>query len=428
MQTLYIKIYTLIYYLILPFLLLRLMWRSRRNPAYRYRWQERFGFAPSQKQSIWVHAVSVGETIAAIPLIHQLQHHYPDYTIIVTTTTPTGSAQVKKNLGDSVIHVYLAFDIPSGINRFLQRTKTKFCIIMETEIWPNLLRCCEKKKIPVVMANARLSARSLQRYRRITKIMRPLLNSYTTVIAQSREDGERFIQLGLNPERLIISGNIKFDLELDPNLQQQGLATRCSWKSTNRPTFIIGSSHEGEESILLQAFAQIKKEFDDILLIIAPRHPERFDRVFQLCTQAGFRVARRSRNESAFQQDILVADTMGELRLLYATSDIAFVGGTLVPIGGHNLIEPAAMGLPILSGPNLQNCSEIGNLLKCADALILVKDAESIAEKIKSLLLDPILLKKIGENARNVVNANRGALEKHLQHIKSLKATRKKIS
>lgn len=418
MRTLYLKIYTLLYFLALPGLFIRLLWRARRNPAYRQRWKERLGLSPrSAKPAIWIHAVSVGESIAATPLIKTLQQLYPDYQLVVTTTTPTGSAQIQKTFGNDILHTYMPYDLPFCLKRFLARTQTKLCIIMETEIWPNTLTLCKKHDIPVLFANARLSERSLKRYLHFHSVMKNLLAQVTWVMAQSQEDADRFVTLGIARDRVAVSGNIKFDLEIDATLTQSGQALRQQWQSQARPTFIAGSSHEGEESILLEAFQIIKHTFPNALLIIVPRHPERFDRVFQLCQKTNFSVGKRSTQASAQACDIYLGDTMGELRLLYAASDIAFVGGTLVPVGGHNLIEPAALGLPILSGPHLENCEEIGRLLRKANALAHVEDASMIAAQVCKILSTAGLRDTIRQNGQSVVLQNQGALHKHVKLI-----------
>lgn len=413
--------YTFAHYLALPIILLRLLWRSRYSKGYRQRWNERFGYIkrlPPEQKSIWVHAVSVGEVIAAIPLIKALIQQYSNYTVVVTTTTPTGSAQVIKHLNNQVLHVYSPYDVPSCVNRFLRRSNTHLCIIMETELWPNMLRCCCKRNIPILLANARLSESSMRKYQLITGMTKTMLSAYTMVAAQGLLDGERLIALGLDPNKLIISGNIKFDIHISETLIEEGNSLRKEWKSQYRPTFIGASTHEGEEIILLNAFKEIRKRLPNTLLILVPRHPDRFSKVARLCREKNFKIAQRSLNQQLDEQtDILLGDTMGELRLIYSASDIAFVGGSLVPIGGHNLIEPAAIGLPVLTGPYLQNFSEISKLLKNAGAAQIVVDAKSIASAVVALFSAAELREKISIKAREVIAANRGALMKHMEWI-----------
>lgn len=413
-------IYTIVYYLIMPFVLIRLLYRSRHTKEYRKRWNERFGYITTDKQHdyIWIHAVSVGETIAAIPLIKLLiQQYHPRYHFLVTTTTPTGSALVIKNLGDQVIHVYAPFDVPSVVARFLRRIRVKLCIIMETEMWPNLLFACKKQHIPILLANGRLSERSCLRYQFISNLTKRMLSTYHTVAAQGVLDGERFLQLGLDPKKLIISGNIKFDIEIPDALIQQGKKIRKDI-GLERRVLIAASTHDGEEAIVLNAFQKIREEIPNLFLILAPRHPDRFQKTAELCTQFKLKIATRSQ-KTLIQSDtdILLVDTIGELQMIYAAADIAFVGGSLAPIGGHNLIEPAALGLPILTGPNLHNFTEISRLLQNAGAAQIVTDSNSIADAVIALCSAKELREKIGKCAKETIEANRGALQKHVECV-----------
>lgn len=414
-------LYTIGFYLAFPVILLRLLWRSRKNSHYRHRWNERFGYIKrlgAEQKSIWIHAVSVGEAIAAIPLIRELKKRYPDMTIVVTNTTPTGSAQIKNAFNNEILHFFTPFDVSSAINRFIRRINPVMCVIMETEMWPNLLRCLKRKKIPVMLANARLSERSKKNYKIISNITRNMLSTYTVVSAQGLLDGERFIELGLDPSRLMLSGNIKFDISLPADIEIQAKNLRAEWNSLHRPTFVAASTHEGEETILLQAFGLIRQKIPNTLLIIVPRHPGRFEKVGKLCASAGYRVAYRSKNEIPDQgTDIVLGDTMGELCLIYATTDVAFVGGSLVPTGGHNLIEPASLGLPVLTGPYLHNFTEISRILKSAGAAQVVQDAKSLANAVIALFSAKELRERMGHCAKEVVIENRGALEKHLDWI-----------
>lgn len=414
-------LYTLGFYLAFPFILLRLLWRSRKNSHYRHRWNERFGYIkrlPREQKSIWIHAVSVGEAIAAIPLIRELKTRYPMMKIVVTNTTPTGSAQIKNAFNNEILHFFTPFDVSSAINRFIRRINPVMCVIMETEMWPNLLRCLRRKKIPVMLANARLSERSKKNYKIIRNITRNMLSTYTIVSAQGLLDGERFIELGLDPNRLMLSGNIKFDLTLPEDIEMQAKTLREKWAATHRPTFIAASTHEGEEIILLQAFAQIRQKIPNTLLIIVPRHPARFEKVSKLCLSEGYRIASRSKNEiPTAETDIIIGDTMGELCLIYAATDIAFVGGSLVPVGGHNLIEPASLGLPVLTGPYLHNFTEISKKLKTAGAAQIVHDAKSISNAVIALFSAKELRERMGRCAKEVVIENRGALAKHVNWI-----------
>lgn len=411
-------LYTILLYLAIPFIMLRLLWRSRHIKEYRQRWHERFGYftALPTGKNIWLHAVSVGEIIAAIPLIKTIQQYYPQYDIIVTTTTPTGAQQVLMHLKDQVHHFYTPYDLPVNVKRFLKRTNPILCIIMETELWPNLLHVTHAHKIPIFIANARLSERSFQGYQRISRFTRTMLNKITLVAAQSKADAERFIRLGLDEEKLIIAGNIKFDLQLSKNLFAEGKSLRAHWN--NRPTLIAASTHEGEEKIILNAFRTIQKKYPDTLLILVPRHPNRFSSVAQLCHSMKFNIVQRSHNQFPHANtDILLGDTLGELRLFYAAGDIAFIGGSLVPVGGHNLIEPAAMCLSIITGHHLHNFIAISQLLKDADALITVCDSQTLANSVIQLFADPKLRDAMGKRAYQVYRDNTGALQKHLEII-----------
>lgn len=404
-------LYTILLTLATPFILLRLFWRSTRQKAYRQRIIERFAFYPALKnqQSLWIHAVSVGETHAAFPLIKFLVQHYPQFKILVTTTTPTGSAEILKQFGNQVLHYYTPYDLPSIINRFLKKMRPRLCIIMETELWPNLLYYSHKKNIPILLANARLSEKSFRGYKKISSLVRDMLNCFTTVAAQSAEDGERFLKLGLIKNKLLITGNIKFDTSMPANLSENAQALRAHWQQ--RPAWIAASTHEGEEELILQAHKKILQHFPNALLILVPRHPERFNKVANLC-RADFSIARRSEHQLPEDNtQIYLGDTMGELRLLYAASDVAFVGGSLVPIGGHNPIEPALLNLPIINGPHFHNFKMITTQIELAGGLKIIHNTEELAQWVVSLLQDPNLRQHYGENARKLCLSHSGALQ-----------------
>lgn len=414
-------LYTAIYYLAIPFVLLRLLWRSRHTIGYRKRWHERFGFiASTSRDSIWFHAVSVGETLAAIPLITEIHALYAStHDIIVTTTTPTGSALVTQHLKNTVLHTYAPFDIPTAISRFIKRVNPKICIIMETEMWPNLLTGCKKNHIPVILANARLSERSMRHYRFVRTITKYMLDIYQLVAAQGVLDGERFLQLGLDPKKLVISGNVKFDLTIPDEIILSGKKIRAHI-GENKKVWIAASTHEGEEAIILNAFLLLREKIPDVFLILVPRHPNRVPKIITLFEQKNISPALRSKNNMDASHCVLIVDTIGELKLFYAASDVAFVGGSLTPIGGHNVIEPAALGLPILSGPHYHNFNEIGKLLLDAGALQIVIDAASIENHVSALFFSADLREKIALSAKKTIEANRGALDKHVQYIQSI--------
>lgn len=409
-------LYSLLLYLLLPAILLRLCWRALRAPAYARRWGERFGrvaplLGPGSGPVIWIHAVSVGETLAALPLIRRLQAAQPQARLLVTTTTPTGSARVRAALGDGVAHCYAPYDFPHAVRRFLRRVQPALLIVMETELWPNLLHGCARRDIPVVLANARLSARSAAGYARVAALTRPMLAALTRVAAQTGADGERFLALGLEPERLHVTGNLKFDLELDAALRARAHQLRAAWRGGVRPIWLAASTHEGEDEIVLAAHRQLLATRPDALLVLVPRHPERFDRVHALCMGQGFRTLRHSAGRPpAIDTQVLLGDTMGELLAFCGAADLVFVGGSLVPVGGHNLIEPAAWGRPVLSGPELFNFAEAAALLETGGGLRICADGAALAAAVAELLDQPERRAAMGAAAHAVAAANRGAL------------------
>jgi 3-deoxy-D-manno-octulosonic-acid transferase len=414
-------IYSVFFYLLTPLIVARLLYRAVKAPAYRLRWAERFGFVSpvsSDKKTIWVHAVSVGETLAAVPLVKALQERYPDYRLIVTCMTPTGSERVKAAFGDSVDHCYAPYDMPDSVARFLNRVEPKILIIMETELWPNTIAACHKRNIPVLLANGRLSEKSTTAYRRIQPLVRPMLTQLSAVAAQHGDDGARFTDLGLANSALTVTGNIKFDLSLDQVIKDKAQQLLTEWRGTNqRPILLVASTHRGEDEIILDAFAQIKTKIENPLLVLVPRHPERFNQVAELCTATGFNLARRSCEDGVDGAEILLGDTMGELMSFFGVCDIAFVGGSLVPSGGHNMIEPAAWGVPVLTGPHLFNFSEASQLLLEGGAMQICHSADQMAEQAVELLQSQAKCAEMGSAAQRIAEANRGALDRLLNLI-----------
>ena len=405
-------LYSAGFYLAIPFLFARLYWRGRKEPDYRRRWAERFGFIDAIPPAcIWVHAVSLGETRAAVPLIRALQERYPAKSILVTTMTPTGSRQVRDSFGTRVFHVYLPYDLPGAVQRFLRRSRPSLGIIMETELWPNVLHACRAADVPVVIANARLSARSARGYGWIAKLIRPALRSITLIAAQTPTDAERFIALGVDPANIKVTGNIKYDLSLPEGLERRGQDARRTLFGA-RPVWIAASTHQGEDEIILDAFQSVRETFPELILILVPRHPPRFDGVFQLCQQRSLTTLRRSsgRDFAVKTADVYLGDSIGELLLLYAMADLAFVGGSLVPTGGHNVLEPALLGVPVVFGPHMFNFAEAAQHLLAANGVRQVQNADELAEVIANLLANPSIRQRMGEKARQAVNANRGAL------------------
>ena len=378
--------------------------------------QERPG-TPEQ-ETLWIHAVSVGETQAALPLIKALQQHYPHLTLVITTTTPTGSERVRAALGDTVFHVYAPYDLPGAVRRFLQRTHPRVAIIMETELWPNLIHGCRQHGIPVIVANARLSERSAAGYQRIAGLTRQTLQDITMIAAQASADAQRFMALGADPAQVRVTGNIKFDITPAADLQQQAAALRHTW-GTYRAVWIAASTHQDEDEQVLAAFAAVKLALPDTLLILVPRHPERFAKVAALCREQGYNIALRSEQTRCdATTDIFIGDSMGELMLFYAASDVAFVGGSLVAHGGHNLLEPAVLGVPVITGPHTFNFADISRLLLEGGAARQVSHPPELAETVIAYLKNDAPRRSTGEQGQRLVVQNRGALVKLMAIIR----------
>lgn len=406
-------LYSSLLYLITPLVLLRLWWKGFELPDYRRRWGERFGFVPAPAQPVeaWVHAVSVGESLAALPLIRALVARHGVGRVLVTTMTPTGSQRVREALGEQVLHTYLPYDLPGVVARYLERMRPRRVVVMETELWPNLYRALARRGVPLVVANARLSPRSFRGYGRVRGFATSVLSDCTEVAAQSEADAERFRQLGA--PRVSTMGNIKFDLAVPEAQVQLGRSLREALGQ--RPVWIAASTHEGEEEAALAAHRELRKSLPDAALILVPRHPQRFDGVAKLVATADFSCARRrSWGGEALAADVLLGDSMGEMFAYFAAAQIAFVGGSLVPVGGHNVLEPAALGLPVLFGPQMHNFIAARDLLLGENAAEQVADAGQLAAALLRLLQDPAGRDAMGDAGRRAVVANRGALQKLL--------------
>jgi 3-deoxy-D-manno-octulosonic-acid transferase len=413
-------LYSALFYLLIPFVLLRMLWRSRRAPAYRRRLPERFGLfeAPPAGPTLWLHAVSVGETLAAAPIIEQLLQDYPQHRLVVTTTTPTGSEQVQSLFGERVFHVYAPWDLPGAVSRFVNAIRPELLLIMETELWPNMLHYSKAAGCRVLLANARLSQRSAAGYQRFAGLTRSMLEQIDTVACQARADGDRFLFLGLPREALQITGSIKFDLELDAQMRSRAAQLRQEFGAGQRPILVVASTHPGEDELVLQAFAHVRRELDKLLLVLVPRHPERFDGVCALCQEAGWKVVRRSSGRPPDpSDDILLGDTMGELVLLLSTASVAVIGGSLVEHGGHNVLEAAAWGVPVVTGPHMFNFAEISALLSEAGGMIQLDDPAELGRCLLLLLQDPGRCRKMGEAGQRVVADNRGAKQRLLNLV-----------
>lgn len=403
-------LYTALLYLCLPVILARLLWRSRTNPAYRRRWPERFGFGPPATEArVWIHAVSVGEVNAAAPLIRRIQAEFARAPLLLTTTTPTGSQQAARLFGDSVLHQYLPYDTPDAMGRLLERYHPQVAVIMETELWPNLTALCARRGIALLLANGRLSDRSLRGYRRFRGISRRCLVRFQAILAQSHDDAARFRELGATT--VTVAGNMKFDAG-DPNKPGTAQEYRAAFGLGDRPVWVAGSTHAGEESLLIDVHRQVLVRHPDALLIIAPRHPERFGEVAALLDQRGLSYQRRSGSRACRQTDaVLLADTMGELPVLYALGRVAFVGGSLAAAGGHNLLEPLRAGVPVLFGPHMENFRDIERLTLDYGAGEQVETGEKLAQRLESYLTDPRLCRERVHNATRLLDDCRGATE-----------------
>lgn len=401
------RFYTLLFYLLMPLIFLRLGWRGFQSPGYWRRWPERLGWLSQRPtpQSIWIHAVSVGEVQATVPLVKALSTE----SIVITTMTPTGAQRVAALFGGRVQHFYLPYDLPAAMTRFLTQLQPRVAIIMETELWPNLLSACQQHAIPLILANARLSAQSARRYRYLGRLIQQMLTQITVIAAQTQLDAERFQALGA--PRVQVTGTIKFDQYLSAVDHNQALKLRQQWGP--RPVWIAASTHEGEEVQVLAAFDTVKTTLPQLLLVLVPRHPERFDHVARLCQHRGYTLVRRSQKPSVhLETDIYLGDTLGDLAMLYATADVAFVGGTLVAVGGHNLLEPAAVGLPIIIGEHVFECAEISQHLLAQHAAQQVSNASQLSQVVLRLLTDTPLRTQSGQNARSFFERNQGASQK----------------
>ncbi|WP_282356064.1 lipid IV(A) 3-deoxy-D-manno-octulosonic acid transferase [Pseudomonas sp. PS01303] len=418
-------LYTALFYLGLPLVAIRLWLRARKAPAYAKRIGERFsyGMPTLQPGGIWVHAVSVGESIAAAPMIRALLQRYPQLPITVTCMTPTGSERIQALFANEprIQHCYLPYDLPCAAARFLDRVQPKLAVIMETELWPNHIHQCAKRGIPVALANGRLSERSARGYGRFRKLTAPMLAEMSFFAIQTEAEAQRFRDLGARPETVEVTGSIKFDLTIDPALLQRAAELRGQWQAQERPVWIAASTHEGEDEVVLDAHRRLLANHPDALLILVPRHPERFNSVFELCQREGFSTVRRSTGANVdAQTSVLLGDTMGELLFLYALADSAFVGGSLVANGGHNLLEPAALAKPVLSGPHLFNFLDIAAQLREAGALAEVEDAEGLAVEVRRLFELPRDAQRMADAGLAVMRRNQGALQRLLDGLARL--------
>jgi 3-deoxy-D-manno-octulosonic-acid transferase len=443
-----LRLYSLLIYCAVPFALAAVLWRGLRDRRHwrglgeRFGWGRRLNSAPNSAPSIWLHAVSLGEMSAAAPLVRALRVKYPQCPLVLTTATLTGRARAAALFGDGAEVRFLPYDTPGAVARFLDRIRPRLALIVETELWPNLFAECERRGVPLVLASARLSAKSVARYRRLGNLFRGLFSAVSLVAAQTVEDAERFIAIGAQRARTRVVGNIKFDTSLGAEAIDRGRALRASF-GVERPTWIAGSTHAGEEEQVLAAHETLRDGLPDALLLLVPRHPERFEGVADLLSRRQLRFSRRSSSssdggsgggsgsgagrgsgggepvgvETGGAAQVLLVDTVGELESLYASADVAFVGGSLVPIGGHNLLEPAALGLPVLTGPHYFNGKDIGRLMLNQGAALQVGNAQELAALLARLLADPEERRRIGDIGRHIVESNRGSVARLLELI-----------
>ncbi|SFR85471.1 3-deoxy-D-manno-octulosonic-acid transferase [Marinobacter daqiaonensis] len=411
-------LYSQCFRLILPFVLLRLWWQSRRNGGAANGWRQRLGFVPAMSEPvIWVHAVSVGETIAAGPLVKALLERRPDIPILMTAMTATGSGQARAMFGDRVLYAYSPYDTPGSVRRFVRRVHPCALAIMETELWPNLIREVSQRRCPVFLVNARLSARSAKGYRRVGSWVKTILGRLDWIAAQADEDARRFLTIGAREEAVSVTGSIKFDVDITPDVRRRAADLR-QWIG-GRPVWIAASTHDGEDEQLLAAHARVLQSTPGALLIIVPRHPERFDAVADLTRKKGFTLARRSADEAVAGAQVYLGDTMGELLVMYGAANVAFVGGSLIERGGHNPLEPAGWGIPVISGPHVFNFETIYRQLDRGQGLVRISQEQELANEVIRLLVNPEEAEAVGRAALAVVEANRGALDRVVEGILS---------
>ncbi len=419
-------LYSLLLYLIFPFVIFRLLWRSRANPAYRQRIAERIGFVKvdSDKPIIWVHAVSVGETIAAQPLIEALILQYPNHKILITTTTPTGSDRVKALFGDRVAHVYFPYDLLGAVSRFIKRVKPQLLIVIETEIWPNLYTACHKNEIPLALVNARLSQRSTDKYLKIKPLVAETLANINLIAVRSPADKERFKALGASDDQLSTAGNIKFDFEANVKQVEQGRQWRKQLQH-NKQVWVAASTHAGEDGIILATYKTLQKQFPTLLLVLIPRHPERFDDVFQLCTvleSENIKTVRHSQRDDYqnLQTNIILGDSMGEMQSWFATADVVFMGGSLVETGGHNPLEAIAQGVPVVSGPHMFNFDDIADQLSDAGLLLMGESETKVEEMVVGVLKQQASISDFAKKAEEFMQQHQGVTARLIKQLSKI--------
>jgi len=419
--------YSLLFFLLLPILLIRLTLKIKKSRQYQLypqngRWKERLGWFPKlnlTQDPIWIHTVSVGEFMAAMPLINKFLEQHPDVPVLVTCTTLTGSDQILKSLGDQVSHVYLPWDCPFAVKRFYRQVRPRIGLIMETEIWPNLIHYGKKSNIPMVLLNARMSVKSARGYQKLSTFSANVLQKFSAICVQNSEDAGRFKSLGAKQETLHITGSIKFDLTPDAKFKLKAEQFRNQLNWHNQQVLIAASTHESEDELVLGTYKRLRTEFPDLKLVVVPRHPERFEHVFQQCRKSGFAVLKRTQIDKSSHAsiDILLGDSMGEMMLYFDLGTVVIMGGTFMPNGGHNILEPAALGLPIFYGPSMFNFKIINELFLERHAAVQLSDKNSLYDSLSDYLKYPQKLELLGKNALEIMKENAGAKDRMYQII-----------
>lgn len=412
--------YTFLLYLMLPIVPIKLLWRGLKQPEYRLHWRERFGFytLPVKKPIIWLHCVSVGETRAAAPLVNALLNQYPHHQILLTHTTPTGRTTSEQLFGDKVQRVYLPYDLPFAVKGFLTHFKPVVGVLLETELWFNLMATCKQRGVPLLLVNARLSEKSAQGYAKLGKLVNNGLQNLTAIAAQTEQDAKRLQALGA--QNVQIMGNLKFDVTPPTGAAWQGKQLR-NFFGEHRPVFLAASTRDGEETIILDATHQAN--IPDLLTVIVPRHPQRFNAVEVLLQQRGLHYQKRSTLNQTVdaKTQVILGDSMGELFVYYASADVCLVGGSLLPFGGQNLIEPMRMGKPVLIGEHTFNFKEVADLAVAQCAAWRVQDSQALTLALRTLFENTQKQVEMGKNGLNLCATSQGATQKTLdiiaQHI-----------
>ena len=415
-----LTLYRILLYLALPWLLLRLLLRGLGNRSYCSRIGERFGFSDPETEDggIWIHAVSVGEVNAAAPLVKAIRGKLPDASITITTMTTTGSERVARLFGDTVSHCYLPYDYPGAVQRFLVRVRPSLGLVMETEIWPNLIHACQANYIRLIYANVRMSDRSYKSYRRFQTLVSQTLAKVEHFAVQSEPDADRLIRLGASEDCVSVTGSIKFDINMPPSTHEAGLAIRRQL-GAHRPVWIAASTHDGEEEIALDVHKAVCQQLDQTLLVLAPRHPERFSQVKRLCEKNGIASVKWTELSGHLDADnkVLVVDAMGQLTQFLAASDVVFMAGSFVPVGGHNILEPAALSRAIVFGPHMFNFEEISRMFLKQGAASQVHNSGKLAEEVLRLLQEPAARDSMGQNGERLMSNNRGVIDRLMSII-----------